>query len=101
MKTCRNFNGTFISLVGEHDNQILTWQAAGIQAKEILDRWWYKWRHKSWMPTYKLFVTRPSGRDLNKIRHLVEDRVMTAYIDKVFPLSQVREALAYSMDGHA
>ena len=44
---------------------------------------------------------RPDGDQLARIAGLVEEGVLKPLIDKVFPLEQVRDALAYSESGRA
>ena len=43
----------------------------------------------------------PSGEQLEQIGRLLTAGSVKPIIDKVFPLAQVREALAYSEAGHA
>jgi NADPH:quinone reductase-like Zn-dependent oxidoreductase len=44
---------------------------------------------------------RPDGAELAQIAQLVESDIIKPLVDKVFPLEQVREALAYSESGRA
>ena len=48
---------------------------------------------------YEYFFVRAKGEQLRQITQLVERGVITPLVDKVFPLEQVREALAYSESG--
>src|SRR5918995_165321 len=50
---------------------------------------------------YEYFFVRADGEQLNEIRRLVESGAIRPVIDKVFPLEQVRDALAYSESGRA
>ena len=50
---------------------------------------------------YEYLFMRPSGEQLAQIGRLLADGSVRTIIDKVFPLEQVREALAYSEAGHA
>jgi len=43
----------------------------------------------------------PSGAQLAAIGHLLEKKVIVPVVDKVFPLDQAREAMAYAEAGHA
>ena len=44
---------------------------------------------------------RADGEQLEQITRLVEGGVITPVVDRVFPLEQVRDALAYSESGRA
>lgn len=46
------------------------------------------------------FMVRPSGKDLNYIRELIEAGKVKSIIDKIFPLSEVAAAHAYCEAGH-
>jgi alcohol dehydrogenase len=50
---------------------------------------------------YEYLFMHPSGEQLAQIGRLLEEGSVRTIIDKVFPLEQVREALAYSEAGHA
>jgi alcohol dehydrogenase len=50
---------------------------------------------------YEYLFMHPSGEQLEQIGRLLADGSVRTIIDKVFPLAQVREALAYSEAGHA
>ena len=50
---------------------------------------------------YEYLFMHPSGEQLAQIGRLLADGSVRTVIDKVFPLEQVREALAYSEAGHA
>ena len=50
---------------------------------------------------YKLISMSPNGRQLNEIRQLAEDGKVKPIIDKLFPFSEVIEALRYQKAGHA
>lgn len=50
---------------------------------------------------YEYLFMHPSGEQLAQIGRLLEAGTVRTIIDKVFPLAQVREALAYSAAGHA
>ncbi|HEV8376608.1 MAG TPA: NADP-dependent oxidoreductase [Candidatus Polarisedimenticolia bacterium] len=50
---------------------------------------------------YEYFFVRADGEQLREIRRLVQSGVIKPLVDKVFPLEQVRDALAYSEAGRA
>lgn len=50
---------------------------------------------------YEYLFVRADGEQLKEITRLVESGAIKPVIDKVFPLDQVREALAYSESGRA
>ncbi|HEX2714950.1 MAG TPA: zinc-binding dehydrogenase, partial [Candidatus Acidoferrales bacterium] len=50
---------------------------------------------------YEYFFVRADGEQLREITRLVESGVIKPLVDKVFPLEQVRDALAYSESGRA
>lgn len=50
---------------------------------------------------YEYLFMHPSGEQLAQIGRLLAESSVRTVIDKVFPLEQVREALAYSEAGHA
>lgn len=50
---------------------------------------------------YEYLFMHPSGEQLAQLGRLLEEGSVRTIIDKVFPLEQVREALAYSEAGHA
>ena len=50
---------------------------------------------------YKYLFVRADGEQLEQITRLVEGGVITPVVDRVFPLEQVRDALAYSESGRA
>ncbi|MCC6658716.1 MAG: NADP-dependent oxidoreductase [Rhodocyclaceae bacterium] len=50
---------------------------------------------------YEYLFMRPSGAQLERIGRLLSEGSVKTIIDKVFPLEQVRDALAYSEAGHA
>ncbi len=50
---------------------------------------------------YEYLFMHPSGEQLAQIGRLLVDGSVRTIVDKVFPLEQVREALAYSEAGHA
>ena len=50
---------------------------------------------------YEYLFMRADGEQLRRIAQLVESGTIRPVIDKVFPLSEVREALAYSESGRA
>ena len=50
---------------------------------------------------YEYLFMRADGEQLREITRLVEGGVIRPLVDKVFPLQQVREALAYSESGRA
>jgi len=55
-------------------------------------------RHKA---RYEYFFVRADGERLTEITRLVESGAIKPVVDKVFPLEQVRDALAYSESGRA
>jgi alcohol dehydrogenase len=55
-------------------------------------------RHKA---RYEYLFMRADGEQLREITRLVESGVIKPLVDKVFPLEQVRDALAYSESGRA
>src|SRR5438105_10542289 len=55
-------------------------------------------KHKA---RYEYFFVRADGEQLKEITRLVEGGVIQPVVDKVFPLEQVRDALAYSESGRA
>ena len=50
---------------------------------------------------YEYLFMHPSGEQLAQIGRLLTEGSVRPLVDKVFPLAQVREALAYSEAGHA
>ena len=50
---------------------------------------------------YEYFFVRADGAQLSEITRLVERGAIKPLVDKVFPLEQVRDALAYSESGRA
>jgi NADPH:quinone reductase-like Zn-dependent oxidoreductase len=50
---------------------------------------------------YEYFFVRADGNQLREIARLVESGAITPLVDKVFPLEEVRDALAYSESGRA
>ena len=50
---------------------------------------------------YEYFFVRADGEQLKEITRLVESGAIKPVVDKVFPLEQVRDALAYSESGRA
>jgi NADPH:quinone reductase-like Zn-dependent oxidoreductase len=50
---------------------------------------------------YEYLFMRPDGEQLREITRLVESGDIKPLVDKVFPLEQVRDALAYSESGRA
>jgi NADPH:quinone reductase-like Zn-dependent oxidoreductase len=50
---------------------------------------------------YEYLFSRADGAQLREITRLVESGVIKPLVDKVFPLEQVRDALAYSESGRA
>jgi alcohol dehydrogenase len=50
---------------------------------------------------FEYLFMRPDGDQLREITRLVEGGVIAPVVDKVFPLDQVRDALAYSESGRA
>jgi NADPH:quinone reductase-like Zn-dependent oxidoreductase len=55
-------------------------------------------RHK---PRFEYLFMRADGAQLSEITRLVERRAIEPLVDKVFPLTQVSDALAYSESGRA
>ncbi len=55
-------------------------------------------KHKA---RYEYFFVRPDGEQLNEITRLVEHGAIKPLVDKIFPLAQVRDALANSESGRA
>jgi len=55
-------------------------------------------RHKA---RFEYLFMRADGAQLSEITHLVERGALEPLVDKVFPLAQVRDALAYSESGRA
>jgi NADPH:quinone reductase-like Zn-dependent oxidoreductase len=55
-------------------------------------------KHKA---RYEYFFVRADGEQLREIAGLVESGAITPLVDKVFPLEEVRDALAYSESGRA
>ena len=55
-------------------------------------------RHKA---RYEYFFVRADGEQLREIAGLVERGAITPLVDRVFPLEDVRDALAYSESGRA
>lgn len=51
--------------------------------------------------SYGFLFVRPDGEQLHQIGQLLETGHIRPVIDKVFPLSEAREALAYLAQGHA
>jgi len=51
--------------------------------------------------SYGFLFVRPDGAQLHQIGQLLETERIRPVIDKVFPLSEAREALAYLAQGHA
>jgi NADPH:quinone reductase-like Zn-dependent oxidoreductase len=50
---------------------------------------------------YEYLFMHPSGEQLAQLGRLLAEGSVRTIVDKVFPLDQVREALAYSEAGHA
>ena len=50
---------------------------------------------------YEYLFMRPDGDELGEITRLVESGIIKPLVDKVFPLDEVRAALAYSESGRA
>ena len=50
---------------------------------------------------YRFWFMRPDGAQLRGLNKLVEDGVLRPHLDRVFPFSQTREALAYAESGKA
>jgi NADPH:quinone reductase-like Zn-dependent oxidoreductase len=50
---------------------------------------------------YEYLFVRADGEQLREITRLVESGAIKPLVDKVFPLEQVRDALAYSESGRA
>ena len=50
---------------------------------------------------YRFIFTRDSRKELNKIRKWVEAEHIRPVIDKIFDLSETKEALEYIQEGHA
>jgi NADPH:quinone reductase-like Zn-dependent oxidoreductase len=50
---------------------------------------------------YEYFFVRADGEQLREITRLVESGAITPVVDRVFPLEEVRDALAYSESGRA
>ena len=50
---------------------------------------------------YEYLFMRADGEQLREISRLVESGVIRPLVDKIFPLEQVRDALAYSESGRA
>jgi NADPH:quinone reductase-like Zn-dependent oxidoreductase len=50
---------------------------------------------------YEYLFMRADGDQLREITRLVEGGAIRPLVDRVFPLAQVREALAYSESGRA
>jgi alcohol dehydrogenase len=50
---------------------------------------------------YEYLFMHPSGEQLAQLGRLLAEGSVRTIVDKVFPLEQVREALAYSEAGHA
>jgi alcohol dehydrogenase len=50
---------------------------------------------------YEYLFMRADGAQLGEITRLVERGIIKPLVDKVFPLEQVRDALAYSESGRA
>jgi NADPH:quinone reductase-like Zn-dependent oxidoreductase len=50
---------------------------------------------------FEYLFMRADGEQLGEITRLVEGGVIKPLVDRVFPLDQVREALAYSESGRA
>jgi NADPH:quinone reductase-like Zn-dependent oxidoreductase len=50
---------------------------------------------------YEYLFMRADGEQLREITRLVESGVIKPLVDRVFPLEQVRDALAYSESGRA
>jgi NADPH:quinone reductase-like Zn-dependent oxidoreductase len=50
---------------------------------------------------YEYLFMRANGEQLKQITQLVESGAIKPVVDKVFPLDEVRDALAYSESGRA
>ena len=50
---------------------------------------------------FKFFLMQASGAQLSAIATLLKSKTIVPVIDRIFPLDQTREALAYSEAGHA
>lgn len=59
---------------------------------------WRAWRAGV---TYRYLFMRPSGKDLEVLRSLVETKRLEVVVDRVFPFAEIAEAFAYLEKGQA
>jgi NADPH:quinone reductase-like Zn-dependent oxidoreductase len=51
--------------------------------------------------TYRFLFMHPSGADLTYLASLIDAKQLEVVIDRIFPFTEVKEALAYLETGHA
>ncbi|WP_430596842.1 NADP-dependent oxidoreductase [Enterococcus sp. DIV0175] len=56
---------------------------------------------KQTQASYTFLFMKPSGTQLDVLRHLIEAEIIKPVIDRIVPLSEVKEALSYSQSGRA
>ncbi|WP_430599604.1 NADP-dependent oxidoreductase [Enterococcus sp. DIV0179] len=56
---------------------------------------------KQTQASYTFLFMKPSGTQLDVLRHLIEAKIIKPVIDRIVPLSEVEEALSYSQSGRA
>lgn len=56
---------------------------------------------KQTQASYTFLFMKPSGTQLDVLRHLIEAEIIKPVIDRIVPLSEVEEALSYSQSGRA
>lgn len=51
--------------------------------------------------TYRYLFMKPSGKDLEVLGSLIEEKKLEVVVDRVFPFAEIAEAFAYLEKGHA
>ncbi len=59
---------------------------------------WLARRHRV---EYRYYFMHGSGRDLQQLAQLIDQRELRVVVDRVFPFAQMHEAFAYLEQGHA
>jgi NADPH:quinone reductase-like Zn-dependent oxidoreductase len=95
--------GVLVSIAGKPDGRLVREFGLNPLLGLLLDFLGRKTLHlaKRHGVRYEYLFMHPSGEQLAQIGHLLAEGSVRTIVDKVFPLDQMREALAYSEAGHA
>jgi NADPH:quinone reductase-like Zn-dependent oxidoreductase len=95
--------GTVISISGPPTSKLAEELNASWFVKQVLNLLSYKIRKKAKKLNinYDFYLMKANGKQLKEIALLIDSNTINPVIDKIFPLKETNEALAYLEKGHA